>query len=156
MPLDLTGEDERDDDRRVRGDDDEKPKRGRPPKTRVQSELRGQIGEQLNELAEWIGKKDPELGEILRDDAPKIAKFLTARAGKHARLAKVLAIVFAPDGPLGGLRAFGRFGRALGERIGARRERNLVHVDEEGFIVDPETGLRILDETTGQPIRHEA
>lgn len=67
----------------------------------------------------------------------------------------MLRVVFAPDGPLGGLRAFGRTARAIGERIGARRERNLVHIDEEGYVVDPETGLRVLDEG-GNPIRHDS
>ncbi len=153
--LDLTGEDERTDDRRVSGDD-EKPKRGRPTNTARTGELRTTIEDQLKELAEWVATRDTELGEILRDDAPKIAKFLAARGGKHARLAKVLRIVFAADGPLGGLRAFGRTARAIGERIGARRERNLIHVDDEGYIVDPVTGLRIVDEATGQYVRHDA
>lgn len=149
MALDLeTGEE-------AGGAEEEKPKRGRPSNKARAGELQRLIREQLDELAEWIGKRDDELGSILREDAERIAKVLATRAGKHARFGRALAVVFAPDGPLGILRAFGRTARVFTDRLSERRRANAAAVDAEGFLVDPETGQRILDET-GAPIRGDA
>lgn len=108
-------------------DEEEKPKRGpgRPKKTESVAGLETEMKEQLEELAEWIKRRDPELAETFLEDVGRMAKFLATRAGKHARLARVLKILFAKDGPLAGLRAFGRTARMFGLRINARRERAL-------------------------------
>lgn len=118
-------------------DDDERPAQrrgpGRPKKTEEVSGLQTSIKEQLEELSEWIKVRDPELASLMLSDVPKMAKFLATRAGKHARLAKILKVVFAADGPLAGLRAFGRTARAIGGRIGAWRETRAVDADWEEF-----------------------
>lgn len=149
MALDLENGEEREEGQ------DGKPKRGRPTNKARAGELQRLIREQLDELAEWIGKRDDELGGILREDAERIAKVLATRAGKHARFGRVLTVVFAPDGPLGILRAFGRTARVFTDRLSERRRSHAAAVDAEGFLVDPETGQRIVDET-GAPIRGDS
>lgn len=104
------------------GAEDEKPKRGRPPKAATVDGLERDMKEQLSELAEWLRVRDPELADTFLADVPKMAGFLATRAGKHAPLAKLLRVLFAKDGPLAGLRAFGRTARAIASRINARRE----------------------------------
>lgn len=116
---------------------DEKPKRGpgRPPKAATAADLERDMREQLEELGEWIGKKDPELAETFMQDIGRQAAFLAARASKHERLARFLRIVFAKDGPLAALRAFGRTARALMERLPTRRHDEPdadFYVDEDG------------------------
>lgn len=128
MPLDLdTGEDQK----------DEKPKRGpgRPAKSATTADLERDMKDQLEELGEWIGKKDPELAETFMADIGRQAAFLAARAAKHERLARFLRIVFAKDGPLAALRAFGRTARALMEKLPRRRDEEPdadFYVDEDG------------------------
>lgn len=143
------------------GDDDAagKPKKtpatkgpGRPSGEAKARDRATTITGELGEVAEWIKKKDPELAEALSDGAPRMAKVLSARASKHARVAKIVDVVFAADGPLAILRGFGPTMRLLGDRLGARRDPRTQFVDAEGFLVDPDTGLQILDEA-GAPIR---
>jgi hypothetical protein len=122
---------------------------GRPSSEAKARDLKQTIEEGLGELAEWLG--DGEVGTALRDGAPRMAKVLSARAAKHARVGKVLGIVFAADGPLAILRAFGPLLRAVGDKI-PFRDREVQFVDEHGFVVDPDTGLQVLDEQ-GAPIR---
>lgn len=134
----------------------EKKGPGRPSNDAKVRDLKSTIDEGLGELAEWIERKDPELAKELREGAPRMAKVLSARAGKHVRVAKVLGVLFAPDGPLALLRAFGPTVRTFGDRIGAWRDRNAgdkVLVDDAGYIVDA-AGIRVLDHDTGQPIHH--
>jgi hypothetical protein len=106
-------------------DDNEKDgpkKRGRPPKSAAVGDLEKDVREQLEELAEWMKARDPEFAQTFLEDVPRMAKFLSTRAGKHENLLRLLKIVFAKDGPLAGLRAFGRTARALASRLPSRRE----------------------------------
>lgn len=103
-----------------------KPRRrkspGRPATATVSSELKGQIAGPLNELAEWLESRDEELAGTLRDSAPRIAEFLAVHAAKRPAVARLLRSVFAKGGPFAALRAFGPLARAVGERLGARRQ----------------------------------
>lgn len=110
-------------------DDKPEPKkpRGRPPKAAQTADLEKEMKEQLEELAAWIRARDPELAETLLEDVPRMAKFLAIRAGKHETLSRALLVVFAKDGPLAGMRAFGRTARTIAARIGDRR----AHEDDE-------------------------
>lgn len=99
----------------------EKPKRGRPAKTAQVGDLEKDVREQLEELAEWIKARDPDFAQTFLDDVPRMAKFLATRAGKHERLLRLLKVVFAKDGPLAGLRAFGRTARALAAHFNTKR-----------------------------------
>ena len=108
----------RDDELDLTGDGKDAPKQpkrgpGRPSKVAIRSDLGKAIQEGLLELAEWWSEHDPELGGILERDAGKMAKVLSARAAKHERVAKWTERIFGEDGPLGVLRAFGPFLRAL-------------------------------------------
>lgn len=115
MPLDLeNGESDDKGEEKKRGP-------GRPKKTESITGLETEMKEQLEELAEWIKRRDPELADTFLEDVGRMAKFLATRAGKHARLARVLKVLFAKDGPLAGLRAFGRTARMFGVRLKARR-----------------------------------
>jgi hypothetical protein len=119
-------------------DDEKPPKRGpgRPKKAESLGDLEKDMREQLDELGEWIRKRDPDFAATFLEDVPRMAKFLSTRAGKHARLAHLLKIVFAKDGPLAGLRAFGRTTRAIAGRLNARRAEaepdHDLYVDEDG------------------------
>lgn len=103
------------------GDAAKKRGPGRPKKTTQIGDLEKEMREQLEELAEWMRKRDPELAETFLEDVARMAKFLATRAGKHERLARILKVMFAKDGPLAGLRAFGRTFRVFAARLNARR-----------------------------------
>lgn len=91
--------------------------RGRPSKETVRTDVGKAVREGLVELADWIKERDVELGEILERDAARMANVLAGRAAKHQRVAKWVERVFGQDGPLGVLRAFGPFLRALIDRL---------------------------------------
>lgn len=101
--------------------EDPKKPRGRPPKAAQVGDLERDMREQLEELAEWIKVRDPELAQTFLVDVGKMAKFLATKAGKHESLARLLRVLFAKDGPLAGLRAFGRTARMIVARINSRR-----------------------------------
>jgi len=100
-------------------DETEKPGRGRgrPSKQTVRTDVGKAIREGLVEIADWIRERDPDLAGILERDAPRMANVLAGRAAKHQRVAKGVERVFGADGPIGVLRAFGPFLRALLERL---------------------------------------
>lgn len=117
------------------GEPEETKKRGpgRPRKSETVGDLEKDMREQLDELANWISARDPELAQTFLDDVPRMALFLATRAGKHEALARLLRVLFAKDGPLAGLRAFGRTTRAVLARVSARRQSD---DPEEGVWVD--------------------
>lgn len=128
-----------------------KPKRGpgRPPKTAQTADLERDIREQLEELGEWARGVDAEFAETFLGDVAKMARFLATRAGKHERLARLLRLTFAKDGPLAGLRAFGRTTRILLGKLHARAgEHDSAETTVDGYIVDEHGNRR--DPRTGQ------
>lgn len=130
-------------------EDGEKPKRGpgRPKKSESIGDLEKDMREQLEELGTWIRARDPEMAETFLEDVPRMAKFLSTRAGKHEHLARALKVMFAKDGPLAGLRAFGRTARMFSTRLNERRSHDETEwpqrgedgnwYDEQGNIVVP-------------------
>jgi len=114
---------------------------GRPKKSESTADLERDMKDQLEELGEWIGKRDPEFADTFMQDIGRQAAFLAARAAKHERLARFLRIVFAKDGPLAALRAFGRTARALMDKLPARRHDEPdadFYVDDDGNTRDRE------------------
>jgi hypothetical protein len=129
--------------------------RGRPSNDSKERDRGTNITAELSELAEWIERRDEELAQTLKESAPRMAKLLAAYAGRNTTVARVVDLIFSKTGPLALLRGFGPTLRLLGDRVGARRARTVQYVDEEGYLVDPDTRMRILDET-GNPIRGDA
>lgn len=94
---------------------------GRPTKSSKRDELNAKLRDSIAEIARWVRERDPELGDILLDDGPKMAD-LFARLATHPKapdpavvLVNLLATVLEP------VRAFGRTLRVLVVRAVERR-----------------------------------
>lgn len=93
--------------------------RGRPSNRARQSGLESKLAGGLERLAELVAQRDEELGGVLKEDGPKMAKLAATFAVKAG--GPVFALVSFMAAALEPLDAFGRTGKIVAARARARR-----------------------------------